>query len=257
MRNLRWIPMLAALALGACSQSLTGGNSGNTSGTGGAGGSDQQSACANLVSEYVAAVAAAQSCDVGQSGECQLLVPAALSSCGACPTYVNDDSKPKAIQQAWLDAGCNQLASGPCAQELCLAIPSVCAVVLDTNRGTCVAGPAGTGGSAPDAGLSTCASLAQKYDGLLPIARSCAPGGGVQCTVAVPTALSACASGCTTYVNDATDLNAVRQAWTDAGCAQAAGTVACPAIACARPIGGMCAETDGGGATCTTSYAAL
>jgi len=261
-----------AVAVGACSQSLTGGTggtggaghappTGGVSGTGGAAGSEMSplpATCADLASAYQAAVAAGQDCAAGQPGQCQQVVPAALSSCGACPTYVNDASKPQAIQQSWIAAGCNELAVAPCVDGICIPPPNAyCAVVLDTNRGTCVGGPVRTTGPI-DAGPSTCPDLIRAYDAALAIAKSCAPGdGGVPCAQPVPAGLSMCDSRCTVYVNDATQLNALRQAWGDAQCDIIESILAtgCGDSGCLPAIGGMCAETDGG-ATCTTTYGA-
>jgi hypothetical protein len=287
LNGMRIVLVLSALsvALGACSQSLTGnvsgaggsatggGNRGGAmSGGAGAGGSDIAALCSNLAAEYQVAVAQAQSCDVGQAGQCQQAVPGALSLCGSCPTYVNDASGPKMLQEAWLQAGCTNLPAPPCLGEgLCLPVNNVCVQVLDTNHGTCVeyappgtggtsgaggtsgTGPGpGTGGSSPDGGLSVCDGLAQKYAAALPAAKSCAAGGPAPCQISVAAGLG-CFSGCSVYVNDATELNAISQQWQAAGCADA--PMVCLAIGCLPAVGGMCAQTDGGGPTCVTSYA--
>jgi hypothetical protein len=261
MRSLIGLSVLAAAALGACTQSLTGhmsgtggspmgiGNTGGSfAGTGGAG-VDLASVCSDLASQYQSAIVVAQTCQAGQSGQCQTLIDATLSICGACPTYVNDPSKPLAIQQAWLAAGCTKLPPPPCVQVLCAKpVNAVCGVVLDTNRGTCVPGPSGTGGSSPDAGPS-CDDLVQAYATALSAARSCTYGVDGQCGHSVPQSLSICTAGCFAYVNDPTPLNTIRQAWDAANCGKA--QVACPAVACAPTTAGACSPADGGGATCT------
>jgi hypothetical protein len=71
--------------------------------------------------------------------------------------------------------------------------------------------------------------------------------------VLVSATLSYC-SGCSTYVNDATKLNAIRTQWTDQGCAL---PVPCPGIACILPGPVSCVATDSGspGGTCTITPA--
>jgi hypothetical protein len=264
MRTLLAVLVLAAVAFGACSQSLTGsmsgtggsGTGGLSMGAGGEGGSYVSVACDNLVSQYQAAVIDAQTCDVGQSGQCDQLVDVGLSSCGACQVYVNDASKPKAIQQAWFGAGCNQLPGAPCTHELCISpLNNMCLVVLDTNHGTCGYAPPGTGGSSADGGLGTCDSLVQKYAAAVSAAKSCTAGAGGQCGTIVPGELSVCMGLCSVFVNDATELYAIRQQWTDAGCANVTGV--CSMVICQPAIAGSCAAADGGGPSCATAYGAF
>jgi hypothetical protein len=188
---------------------------------------------------------------------------------------VNDASSLSSIRQAWTAAGCAGLA-GPCVSDgACPNLtPSVCAVVLDTNRGACVAmaappGTGGAGGSSPDGGVNAvCADLIQKYGAALSDARSCTPDAAAQCGNLVPTELAVCTAGCMAYVNDATQVAAVRQAWNDAGCAaggglglggfagtiQGNGTVSCPKVTCAPAVSGACTVGDSGGAACGTTY---
>jgi len=94
-----------------------------------------------------------------------------------------------------------------------------------------------------------------EYAAAMPEARACTPGAANQCQVLVETTLSVC-PGCSTYVNDATKLNEIRQAWTNAGCAAVTG-IACPAILCIAPGPVTCAATDSGppGGTCTIGLA--
>ena len=110
------------------------------------------------------------------------------------------------------------------------------------------AAPGGAGGP-------TCADYVSEYAAAMPEARACTPGAANQCQVLVETTLSVC-PGCSTYVNDATKLNEIRQAWTNAGCAAVTG-IACPAILCIAPGPVTCAATDSGppGGTCTIGLA--
>jgi hypothetical protein len=274
MRTVLLLPVLVSVALGACSQSLTHGMSGAggtatggtgatgggfATGTGGAGGL-AGSLCAGLATQYLSAVAAQQACTGGAlTDQCQQVVPSALSVCGACPTYVNDATQPSALQQAWELAGCNKTDPAvPCFDGACPpAYGGTCLIAGQTNHGTCVAVTTpGTGGSSPDGGGSPCAGLSQKYAALLPLVKSCTPGAANQCAQLVPTELAVCSAGCTTYVNDATELNGLRQQWTAAGCSS--GTVSCPAIRCQQTLAGGCATADSGGAFCiVTDYAPL
>jgi hypothetical protein len=286
MRRLVLIPILVAAAVGACSQSLThdlsgaggtgtggvGATGGVVVGSGGSGGS--QSLCATLASDYQVAVVAAQACTGGLDAQCQQVIPSSLSACGSCPTYVTDPSEPNAIQQAWLAAGCNNAnPAPPCFDGQCPTVYSgICVIVLDTNHGACVSTTTpGTGGSSPDGG-SPCEGISQKYAAVLPLAKSCTPGATDQCGQLVPTELAVCSAGCTAYVNDATELNTLRQQWNNAGCSsgpwfggggftgsqQPDGTVSCPNVRCQQPLGGGCATSDAGGASCVaTGYAPL
>jgi hypothetical protein len=262
MRSLICLSLLAAAALGACSQSLTGNMSGTggsgtgaggiVSGTGGAGGVDLASLCGSIATHYEIAIGYAQTCDGSQPGQCEKLIDSALSTCGSCPTYVNDSSGLLPIQQAWLSVGCDKLPPVPCAKVAC-SVPAngVCL------SGKCVAGPSGTGGSSPDAGPnpSACDALVQKYATVLSVVKRCTVDATGQCSHPVPQTLTVCFSSCMAYVNDETELNAIQQAWNDAGCSDL--QVACPAIACLPSSGGLCLATDGGSATCTPIYSVL
>lgn len=270
MRSLFLASMLSAAALVACGQSLTdnktgtGGVGTGGSGTGGSGGSvtgtggsSLQALCNQLATAYDQAVTAAQSCTLGASGQCQLAVPSALSACGACPTFVNDDSKPNAIKTQWQSAGCLDASPPvPCPPGLCLPPPSTCAA-NDSGGASCgfvsgaggSGGSPGTGGSSPDAGFNQCDALASKYQAALAVAKTCNVGATGQCGQLVPEVLSVCA-GCAIYVNDAGELNEIQAAWTQAGCDNKVG-VACPAISCLAPLPSTCAGADAGTGTCT------
>src|SRR5580692_8595379 len=132
-RLLRWCSMRSLLLFSlllavptACNQSLTpdmtgsggapsatGGGAGGTSpgtggispGTGGLGGSITPAACNVLVAEYQSALTAAETCQVGVSGQCQQIAAEALSGC-PCSTYVTDSSALYTIEEAWQTAGC-------------------------------------------------------------------------------------------------------------------------------------------------------
>jgi hypothetical protein len=125
---------------GICSYaSGTGGNSG-TGATGGAGGSS----CDTLAAEYAAVLIDASSCTAGATGQCAKAVPAALSPCGACTDYVNDDSVLSVLQKMWEDGGCDGAVmfcppASPCLTAVgagCLpsdAGGSVCSTVRRAN----------------------------------------------------------------------------------------------------------------------------
>jgi hypothetical protein len=292
MRALLSVSVLAAVAVGACgSQPLTrdnsgsGGTGGVVAGTGGAGpstggtgastgGAGGASLCATLAAEYQTAVQAQRGCAIGGSGQCQAVAATSLSVCGSCPIPVNDATKPKAIQQAWEAAGCATLnPPPPCPLIQC---PNVTAGVCIENpddssssAGICAyagatggtggsgatggaSGKGGTGGSAPDGGVASCSDLVQKYTAAMAAAKGCDVGAAGQCAQPVATSLAVCAGGCSDYVNDATGLNAIRMAWTAAGCGNVA--VLCPLIVCLPPTSSKCVATDAGGGTCTGVY---
>ncbi len=278
MRSLVWVSIGVAAALAACGQSLsgnltgtggagamtdTGTGSGGKAGTG-AGGSYNASACHTFAVEYDAAMTAARSCTTGATGQCMQAAVSNLSVCGACPAFVTDASKLNAIQQMWQAANCDRpteippCVSGPCPS----AIPDVC-IAGGNGQGVCsyaggtggtTGGSGGNGGSAVDAGAPSdvCAGYATKYAMVLAAEKSCTFGAADQCAHPVPTSLSVCSGGCTTYVNDPTDLKLLQQLWAQAGCNRAA--VACPAIACVPAAGGVCNRTDAGGAACMNTY---
>jgi len=106
------------------------------------------------------------------------------------------------------------------------------------------------GGGQPVDGGVTCADLETRYAKALPAARSCDVNATGQCQQLVSSSLSPCFVNCTTYVNNALTLNAIKASWLQAGCNQT--VVICPLIACIKPSAGVCAATDGGGGTCDT-----
>ncbi len=286
MRALFTVSAVLVVAFGACSQSLThdmsgsggrggvigsGGEGANTTGSGGStGGTGAQSACGALASEYQNALRAAQSCTIGGAGQCDTLVSVGLSVCGSCQTYVNDASSLNAIQQAWEAANCRNVSPAPpCALSVCPApVNNVCLESPDDvtgKTGVCsyvsgTGGSSGAGGSppdggspAPDGGLSNCSALSQKYGIALAEAKSCTAGAANQCAQQVSVSLGGCSVGCTDYVNDATELNQIRQEWSQAGCGNVA--VVCPLIACLPPTTSDCVAADGGSAgVCSAVY---
>ena len=242
-------------------------------GTGGSTGYDA-TVCAALSSEYDAAMSAARACTSGATGQCMQPVRSSLSVCGACGAFVTDASKLNAIQKMWTAASCDRpVPAPPCAAigQCPSGIPDVCIAGAD-GQGVCSyaggggggsSGWTGTGGrgasgaggsSAADAGPpnDTCAGYAAKYAVLLNLEKSCTFGASNQCAHAVAASLSVCSGGCTTYVNETTELDQLRQLWVQAGCNRPA--VACPAIACLPPAGSVCEATDAGGGTCANYY---
>jgi hypothetical protein len=122
----------------------TGGHAGGggTSGTGGSAGhsADGGVTCAELASEYQAALPAAEACTPGTANQCQTLVPLALNICSnPCKHYVTDATTLNAIQAQWTGQGCAQ----PTALVFCPAIAIAC--ISPGTSGYCVA----TVGAAP------------------------------------------------------------------------------------------------------------
>ena len=84
--------------------SATGGH-----GSGGQGGQtvDSGVTCAELATEYSAAVPAAEACTPGAANQCQQLVPLSLSICTGCQHYVTDATTLNALRTQWTNQGCN------------------------------------------------------------------------------------------------------------------------------------------------------
>jgi hypothetical protein len=283
MRSLLLLSILLAAAT-ACNQSLTsdmtgtggtgpatGGGAGGTSpGTGGRGGSNAPGACNTLAAEYRSALTAAETCQVGASGQCQQIVSAALSGC-SCPTSVSDSSVLSTIEKAWQAAGC--VVPTPSCKLLCPAALNNTCVPTDGGRvgfcsyvpgtggtsgsgatggtaGGATGGTTGAGGSAVDGGLSSCGPLASEYAAALIGAKSCIAGAAGQCGKQVPSFLSPCS--CAELVTDSSVLDAIQQKWEAVGCA--AVPVACPLSVCPPAASAACVPGDGGGSVCSTSY---
>jgi len=281
MRSLLLLSILL-VATTACNQSLTpdmtgtggsrtgaGGAGGTGAGTGGSGGSVSP-ACNALVAEYQSALTAAETCQVGASGQCQQLVSWALSGC-SCPTYVTDSSALSTIENAWQAAGCQ--VAGPVCNLLCPAALNNTCVSADggstgfcsyvpgtggtsgaggTGGGGATGGTTGSGGSPVDGGLSSCGTFASEYAAVLIGARSCTAGAAGQCGQQVSSSLSPCSGGCTQFVTESSVLNTIQQQWRTAGCADV--PVLCPLIACAPATSAACVASDAGGSVCSTSY---
>ncbi len=280
MRSSLLLSILVAAALGACGQSLTpdktgmGGSGtatgGATGGSGpGAGGSGGKvvAACNALTAEYQSALTAAESCQVGASGQCQQLVSGNLSGC-SCPIYVTDSSALTTIENAWQQVGC-ATPEPPCALFCPAALNRTCVSTDGGSAGFCsyvpgtggssgaggdgaTGGTSGAGGSPADGGLSSCGNLVSEYAAVLIGARSCTAGAAGQCGKSVPSSLSPCSAGCMTFVTDSSVLDSIRTEWDAAGCGRV--PVACPAIACLPATSATCVASDAGGSVCSTSY---
>ena len=287
------LSMLLATTIGACSQPLTSkmtGTGGTETGTGtgdtggspypgaggypgtggspGTGGTESVPAvCNTLAAEYESALTAAESCEVGASGQCQQVVSRAPSGC-SCPTYATDSSVLATIANAWQAAGCASGTEPPCT--LCVIAPNstcvsadggsagFCSYVPGTggNSGTggdgATGGSTGAGGSSADGGLAACSTFASEYAAVLVGAKSCTAGAAGQCAQEVPSALSLCPV-CGDFVTDRSVLDIIRTNWDAAGCGDVS-AVACPAVSCLPPTTGTCVPSDAGGSVCSNSY---
>jgi hypothetical protein len=277
MRSPLLLSILLAATAVACTQSLTptmagtggtGGDTGATTGLGSGGfGGKVSAACAAFTAEYQSAFVAAESCRVGASGQCQQSVPSALSGC-SCPTYVTDSSALSMIRKSWDQVGC-PVQTATCEIFCPIAVNTTCVPSDGGSAGFCsyvpgtggisgsdgggaVGGTSGSGGSPVDGGLSDCDTLASEYAAVLVGARTCTAGAASQCGQQVPTYLSACSSNCTEFVTDSSVLNAIRDDWKTAGCANV--PVVCPLFACAPAASATCVPNDAGGSVCSTRY---
>jgi hypothetical protein len=280
MRTSLLIPILLAVATGACSQSLTpdmtgtggagtgaGGKVGPpNSGSGGSGGSNQD-ICNTLSAEYQSALTTAVSCQVGASGQCQQIVRGNVSGC-ACPTYVTDGSALATIQTAWLTANCETLTL-PCAIDCSAPVNNTtCVSTFGGSAGVCsyapgtggtsgaggggaAGGTSGAGGSAVDGGLGVCGSLASEYAAAVVSAKSCAAGATGQCAQSVPAFLSSCPA-CTELVTDRSVPDAIRVKWNAAGCGNTVSL--CGGVSCVSPASAACVPSDAGGSVCSDVY---
>jgi len=250
--------ILAALMTGCSSQPLTGhmtgtggiGTGGSATGgfavgaTGGTSGS-AVAACQDLANQYQQALAFAQTCSAG--ADCSQVVNDALSVCGSCLTSVTNSSKLDVLQQRWDQENCLAILPRiPCPQVSC-ALPTgaVCATADGGTQGTC----ASVYGALVDGGSSSCSALVDKYAVALAAAKSCTIGAAGQCTQSAAPSLLPCRSECVEFVNDTTELDAIRQAWDQQGCSKTAGS-ACPDIPCSPAGGASCSATDASGPSC-------
>ncbi|HXJ22857.1 MAG TPA: hypothetical protein VMT03_21745 [Polyangia bacterium] len=280
------LAILAATTTGACSQSLTGdmtgrggsatvtggtggvvfgsgGTGGTSPGAGGTAGSNDTAFCDTLSAEYFSAIAAAGTCQVGASGQCQQLVSSALSGC-SCPTYVTDGSALAAIETAWQTSGCATGAKPPCDISCPAALDTACVPTDGGSAGSCSyvpgtggsagtggnSGVGGSGGSSTDAGAGACDTLAAEYAAVLIGARSCTADAADQCAQSVISSLSPCGT-CTEFVNDRSVLDAIRRQWDAAGCGK--GIFNCPLEPpCPSSTVGLCLPGDAGNSVCVS-----
>jgi hypothetical protein len=110
-----------------------GGSSTGGHGGGGQGGQavDSGVSCSELVSEYSAALPAAEACTSGAANQCRQLVPLSLSICTGCEHYVTNATTLNAIRAQWTNQGCNLTT----ALIVCPAI----ACINPGTAGDCVA----------------------------------------------------------------------------------------------------------------------
>jgi len=92
-----------------------------------------------------------------------------------------------------------------------------------------------------------CANLEAAYRTALTEAKVCNPRAPLQCALLVSTSVSC--PGCSTHVQDQTQLQAITNKWLAAGCRRGI----CPAIACVNPGIGVCSESGGSGGRCVDS----
>jgi hypothetical protein len=240
-------------------------------GLGGSGGKRVGHICNTLAAEYQSALTEAETCQVGASDQCYLLVSLALVDC-PCPTFVTDGSALMTIQNAWLAAGCRGSATPTCA--ICPgALNTTCVSVDGGSVGACsylpgtggtsgtggvTGGTTGDGGFGGDGGFMevaiSCRMLESEYAAVLSGAETCTAGAAGQCGQQVLSSLSPCSvdAGCMEFVTDSSILNAIQQKWGAAGCANHNGT--CPLVACAPATSAACVPSDAGGSFCSTSF---
>jgi hypothetical protein len=255
--------LLGVAWIGACSQPLTdasrgtGGAAGRPpAGTGGAAGDAAAVDCSALQLEYQAILDAARACDPTAAAPCSGSVRQDLSVCDDCFVFVGDASKPYAAAQAWHASGCDDASPVGCGPISCEPVVYTLCVPNGDGTGTCKVEP-----SAPrrDGGAAECAALADAYATALARAAACSPGGTVApCAQDVLDSLTPCPGACEVYVSDSTELDALRSKWDQIGCYDNPDSPEiCTDFRCPRALGGMCAETDGGAASCQTFYSAL
>lgn len=90
-------------------------------------------ACASLEQQYLDAIRAAQACTTGPSAQCGAMAHSWLPGdpCGCDMIFVNDATKPDAIYQMWLSAGCQ----APSTCTATCALPSRSGVCIATDGG--------------------------------------------------------------------------------------------------------------------------
>jgi hypothetical protein len=95
------------------------------------------SECANLATQYRAALAAAQRCSTDE--QCAIPVPSALSPCPSCEAYVTDATALTALRDQWSQASCDTRVIQLCIDGLCARPTGVACVVGDGGQGSCTA----------------------------------------------------------------------------------------------------------------------
>jgi len=86
---------------------------------------DGGATCAQLVSEFQAAVAAANACTPGAADQCQSPVPVFLGA--GCSRYVNDGTEALAIADQWFNQCCHDSDAAECSLMPCIQVgPSTC-----------------------------------------------------------------------------------------------------------------------------------
>jgi len=93
--------------------------------------------CTDLAAQYVAAMPAAQSCQVGAQYPCTQPVVDRLTPCSnACTVYVTDATALSAIQQRWTQAGCANLPEA-CLLFACVTPVGATCEPADGGDGVC------------------------------------------------------------------------------------------------------------------------
>jgi hypothetical protein len=95
--------------------------------------------CADLASQYQAALTTALSCQSGAANQCAQLVVSALTSCpNVCSIYITDATTLLAIQQSWTQANCAYLVSEDCPIYPCAPPVSVSCTTVDAGGAFCL-----------------------------------------------------------------------------------------------------------------------
>ena len=136
-----------------------GGTGPGTGGFSGLGGSKvsagaRPAACNALIAEYQSALTAAETCQVGASGQCQQIATGALSGC-SCQTYVTDSSALSVIEEDWQAAGCAETTTA-CVSGCPAALNTTCVPTDGGSVGFCsyVPGTGGTSGNDGTGGMA-------------------------------------------------------------------------------------------------------
>src|SRR5262245_15216890 len=123
----------------------------------------------------------------------------------------------------------------------------LCTVLLTSACGSDSTGLVSDGGG-DSGGLNLCSrggvcgQIHDEYTAAVQRERICTPGAASQCLERVETSL---ACGCEVWVNSTLLTDAARKRWVDAGCERCLEDIPCTAIACAKPVEGVCAPAVG------------